>query len=559
MKIPFFSQRQNKAALSVPADRIAQQDPADIILQYHEETKHHYYRFARSLGYLDWDNQPDPFRRYQGSPLKILPLLPISETPSYADLFVAQKIAPEPLNVNSISRFFRNSLAISAWKRQLEARWSLRVNPSSGNLHPTEGYLILPKSISELEGGVYHYAPREHALEHRAKFNLDSSENIFFVGLSSIHWRESWKYGERAFRYCQHDAGHAIAALRISAALLGWRLLVLDELGDQEVSRMLGLDRASDFEQAEDEHPICIAAAIADRKAIEIEIADSEIDAISNAEWSGHANLLSESHVEWQIIDLAAAATMKQRTRLHLQSDRIVDSIQMPANYDLLSSEKIIQQRRSCLGLDGVTSISRDTFYSILNRVIPSHFLFDALSQSEMRKPRIHFAIFVHRVQGLESGLYFLVRDRSAFDDLKSLMDPNFRWQIPDGCPESIGLYLLEAADFRARSTGVACGQEIGGDGVFSLGMIAEFEQPIRTIGAWMYRRLFWESGFLGQILYLEAEAAGIRATGIGCYFDDPMHELLGLKGRQFQDLYHFTMGGPVEDQRLTTEPAYER
>src|SRR5262245_55887919 len=251
MKIPFFSQRQNKAALSVPADRIAQQDPADIILQYHEETKHHYYRFARSLGYLDWDNQPNPFRRFEGSPLRILPLLPVSETPSYASIFNPQNISSEPVNVNSISRFFRNSLAISAWKRQLDAHWSLRVNPSSGNLHPTEGYLILPKSISELESGLFHYAPREHALEQRAKFSLNFDGNIFFVGLSSIHWRESWKYGERAFRYCQHDAGHAIAALRISAGLLGWRLVVLDEFGDQQVSQVLGLDRASDFEQAE--------------------------------------------------------------------------------------------------------------------------------------------------------------------------------------------------------------------------------------------------------------------------------------------------------------------
>jgi len=120
-------------------------------------------------------------------------------------------------------------------------------------------------------------------------------------------------------------------------------------------------------------------------------------------------------------------------------------------------------------------------------------------------------------------------------------------------------LYLLESGDFRGRATGVACGQEIGGDGVFSLGMIAEMEEPVRKIGAWMYRRLFWESGLIGQILYLEAEAAGIRGTGIGCYFDDPMHELLGFKDRRFQDLYHFTMGGPVEDQRLTTEPPYER
>ncbi|HSE40968.1 MAG TPA: hypothetical protein VLH08_09410, partial [Acidobacteriota bacterium] len=100
-------------------------------------------------------------------------------------------------------------------------------------------------------------------------------------------------------------------------------------------------------------------------------------------------------------------------------------------------------------------------------------------------------------------------------------------------------------------------GQEVGGDGVFSLGMIAELEHPIREIGPWMYKRLFWEAGAVGQVLYLQAEASGLRSTGIGCYYDDPMHELFGLKGPRFQDLYHFTMGGNVDDPRLTTEPAY--
>jgi hypothetical protein len=86
--------------------------------------------------------------------------------------------------------------------------------------------------------------------------------------------------------------------------------------------------------------------------------------------------------------------------------------------------------------------------------------------------------------------------------------------------------------------------------------MIAEFREAISS-GAYWYRRLFWESGVIGQVLYLEAEAAGIRSTGIGCYFDDPFHEVLGLEGNEFQSLYHFTVGGPVEDTRLVTHPAY--
>ncbi|MCH8147584.1 MAG: hypothetical protein IH987_06250, partial [Planctomycetes bacterium] len=75
--------------------------------------------------------------------------------------------------------------------------------------------------------------------------------------------------------------------------------------------------------------------------------------------------------------------------------------------------------------------------------------------------------------------------------------------------------------------------------------------------GGWYYRRLFWEAGMIGQVLYLEAEAAGVRSTGIGCYFDDPVHDVLGLDGMAYQSLYHFTVGGAVEDTRLTTEPAY--
>jgi hypothetical protein len=89
--------------------------------------------------------------------------------------------------------------------------------------------------------------------------------------------------------------------------------------------------------------------------------------------------------------------------------------------------------------------------------------------------------------------------------------------------------------------------------------MIAEFAGTIGSRGAWWYRRLFWEAGLIGQVLYLEAEAAGVRGTGIGCYFDDVFHDILGLADTRFQSLYHFTAGGPVEDPRLTTRPGYGR
>ena len=118
-------------------------------------------------------------------------------------------------------------------------------------------------------------------------------------------------------------------------------------------------------------------------------------------------------------------------------------------------------------------------------------------------------------------------------------------------------LFVLARGDCRTLARRVSCDQDIAADGFFSLGMLADFDASLQTFGPSFYRHLFWESGVVGQVLYLEAEAAGTRGTGIGCFYDDPVHDVLGLRGHTFQSLYHFTIGMPIEDTRLTTEPGY--
>ncbi|MGH8578176.1 MAG: SagB/ThcOx family dehydrogenase, partial [Gammaproteobacteria bacterium] len=201
--------------------------PEEVVVAYHERTKHHFHRFAAALGYMDWATQPNPFRRYAGAPVVRLPLPRAGRLLPYRQLYAIGTVAPEPLSLESVSLFFRYALSLTAWKRYGETTWSLRANPSSGNLHPTEGYAVLP-AIEGLgdTAAVYHYAPAAHALERRAVLGSERSaelfapfpEAAFLVGLSSVPWREAWKYGERAFRYCQHDVGHALCALRIAAA-----------------------------------------------------------------------------------------------------------------------------------------------------------------------------------------------------------------------------------------------------------------------------------------------------------------------------------------------------
>jgi SagB-type dehydrogenase family enzyme len=546
----------------------------EIVMAYHERTKHHYDRFAASLGYLDWATQPDPFRRYEGASLVRLPLPENGRILPYWQLYVTDSVEPASLSIDSISLFFRYALSLTAWKRFRDSTWSLRANPSSGNLHPTEGYALLPALGGIYDRpGVYHYAPKEHGLERRA--DLDPSlwtallaafpESSFLVGLSSIHWREAWKYGERAFRYCQQDAGHALGTLRFAAAALGWKLCLLDRVGDTDVSRLLGLNRDADYAAAEREHPDLLSLVVPEElaKYRSLRVPEEAISEVTASRWHGKANALSPEHgFDWPVIDLVARATSRQATAIDEDFSSFPSEGELfaaPVRSGSFTAEKVILGRRSAVSMDATTAISAETFFRMLARLVPTgdrrSMPWDAIPW----RPRIHLGLFVHRVNGLPPGLYALVRDPAKIDALRQAMKRDFLWLRPAPCPRGLPLYLLAEGDCRALATSVSCDQDIAGDGAFSLGMIADYRDSLITFGPAFYRNLFWEAGLVGQVLYLEAEEAGIRSTGMGCYFDDPVHEAFGIASRDWQSFYHFTVGGPVEDGRLTTLPAYSR
>jgi SagB-type dehydrogenase family enzyme len=545
-------------------------------LAYHARTKHYPGRYARALGYLDWATQPDPFRVYAGAPRVLLPLLADGLDTRFVDL-EHSTVAPRPLDLASVATLFELALGLSAWKEIRDSRWALRCNPSSGNLHPTEGYAVLPE-IPGIAAGVYHYVSREHALERRccpAEVGGDAlgaalPPGAFLVGLSSIHWREAWKYGERAFRYCQHDVGHAIGAVRYAAATLGWSAALVDGLADADLAAILGLDREGDrasIDPLDREHPdaallVCPLDLDARRAAAALAVRGPAVAAsLRQGAWAGSANPLSESHVRWDVIDDVAEATYKPATSPGPEGGEPDLPPPIPRRAADVAASALIRARRSAVSFDGQTSIDVESFYAILDRLLPRRGRvppWDALPWA----PRVHVLLFIHRVRGLLPGLYAFERDAVVHDRLRAAMEPGLDWAVPDGCPEHLRLYRLAEGDLREVSKAVSCQQDIAADGAFSLGMIADFGGTIRDRGAPWYRRLFWEAGVLGHVLYLESEAASapgvpVRGTGIGCYFDDAVHGLIGLEGDAFQSLYHFTVGGPVEDTRLATLPPY--
>jgi SagB-type dehydrogenase family enzyme len=527
------------------------------VFDYHQATKHHFNAYARGPGNLDWANQPNPFRRYQGAQLITLASdLPAGEV-RYDDVFVRGQLSPVPVTARSISQLFYDSLTISAWKSTGYSRWALRVNPSSGNLHPTEGYLLCGPVDGLCEQAmVCHYAPQEHALEVRAEVDSELWAGLtagfpagtLFIGLTSVHWREEWKYGQRAYRYCQHDVGHAVAAVSMAAAGLGWQATLLDELGANDLALLMG---TASHDDAEQEVPdLLLAISPVTFTAGKVALSSEHVQLFASLQWQGVANQLSAAHIDWGVAEVANA-THKPPGRIQYEAydiHQVEPSIFDKADVRPCLLRNIIQQRRSAVAMDGRTRISRKTFFHMLARTV-------ALSSPPLNvlpwQPKIHLVLFVHRVDDLPAGLYILVRDPVQLNSLKSALTQVDEWQQAEGCPEQLALYCLFETDVQEASRQISCFQDIASDGCFSLAMIAAYQTPLQHYGPWFYPRLFWEAGMIGQILYLEAEAAGIRSTGIGCFFDDAMHDVLGLKDREYQDLYHFTVGGPVEDVRL--------
>ncbi|MFO8084761.1 MAG: SagB/ThcOx family dehydrogenase [Desulfobacterales bacterium] len=527
------------------------------IIDYHDATKHHYQRFAKSLGYMDWANQPEPFRYFEGrSPIQ-LPLLEKDPKATYMDLYSREKNLEKPFSLKNIAGFLELSLGLSAWKGIPGSRWSLRINPSSGNLHPTEVHLVLPAINGTIDAGVYHYNAFLHALEPRAVFSGDLWEKIerhfqtkgFIVAASSIFWRESWKYGERAFRYCNHDAGHALACLSFSANLFGWKVLYLNALSDDDIETLLGFDRTA-WPPMEKEHPDFLCYVLPSSENLEIRSFSEEIlKDFAGLNFFGTPNCLSQDHYHWEKIESANLAVKKPRTRpvqISFDDKPYVNNV-----LSKLPAAKIIRQRRSALGFNPDGSADLTQFLAMLDKTLPRNN--GAPFDVQLLFPCVHLLLFVHNVKGLNQGLYFFLRNSKDINTIRVLSRPEFLWKT---VKQDFPLYLLQEGNFRQTAARVSCYQDIGGQSAFSLGMIASFQDLVEK-NPYFYRYLFWETGMIGQVLYLEAEAHGLRGTGIGCFFDDAVHDILGFEDNQFQSLYHFTVGEHIEDRRLKTLPPY--
>jgi SagB-type dehydrogenase family enzyme len=503
------------------------------VLSYHTRSKHALDRYAAGPGTLDWEAQPKVFRDWQGAAQIALPReITVSKITWGA---LATPRAPFALNTQNLGSLLRLCVGLTAWKEYAGSRWSLRAHPSSGNLHPTETWLIATK-VDGFEDGLYHYQNLNHSLERRAWGNDAQAANVW-LGFSSIHWREAWKYGERAFRYCQLDMGHVLAAMSYAAALHGWqpRLLKMDS---SEVAQCLGVDRVNDFEGVESEEAEVIVALVGSDATLPCEW----------QHWAGKPSLLDARPLyQWPVIEEVAIATRGAAPSAQGSTPVITER----QDENDISAAQAILKRRSAQAFDGASMMPITVFKQILSSLLPGG---SPVWDLWTAVPRVHPVLLVHRVEGIAPGVYVMPRNEATLDSLRTAFRATFTWEAAD---LELPLYQLIAARAGKTARTLSCHQDIATQCAVTFMMVAEFAKPIAADPV-AYRHLHWEAGMLGHVITLEAEAAGWRGTGIGCFFDDAVHEVLGIKDDTFQVIYHYAVGMALDDPRISTLPAYE-
>jgi SagB-type dehydrogenase family enzyme len=506
---------------------------------YHDKTKHSYWSVRNSGHFLDWANQPSPFRYYEGADIVSLPerlLLPEISTFTTLDRlgqFRASSSAPE-INPDLISQLLYFSMAISAWKqvRGTEFRYSLRVNPSSGNLHPTETYVAV-QNASGLADGLYHYRVLEHWLEQRragpaiqataASVSLPGLTSASLVILlTSIFWRESWKYKDRAYRYCLLDLGHAAASILIAAQALGLNGLCVGHFPDLLLAELLGIS-------ALDEGPLMVIALGTDHNLN----GTAPLATTSMGPLQGHPNLLSGEEVPYHLLQGMHQSTMLPPEcggcpAITRQDPQVLGDISLPVKPPRnLSLRDTVRKRRSGLDFDPKSSMTLDDLGALLAHTrmgIQSDYRGNLDQQSAHRL--IDLYLYVHRVQGLSPGVY--------------------RYR-----PQTHQLQLIKEGDQIERAAYLSLEQALAAHACVAFSMIADLGNAGRLFGNRGYRYAHFEAGIIGQALYLGAEALGFNATGIGAFYDDEVHKYLGISKEQGQVIYHFAVGKAVPDARL--------
>lgn len=473
--------------------------------KYHNTTKHSFASVHNNRHFLDWSNQPFPFKTY--ATLDPLPLpRQVRQTGVAALSAIAESIHPEAIAVpdlEALAQLLYLTAGITRYRKHPGGDIYFRAAACTGALYEVEVYVVCGNLV-DLEAGVYHFAPAEFALrrlragDYRSVLSeaTGSETTIVHAPLTIIcscnYWRNAWKYQARTYRHFGWDNGTLLANLLAVATALGMPAKVISGFVDTDVNRLLGVD--SEREVTFSLVPLGFVATLAQPlpsklSALHLEALPlSRNETVYPAMHAIHAASSLNSPEEVQIWGGRAPLAklpppIGPIVQLHPYSDT-----EMPRD----PIEQVILRRGSARKFAQLP-ISLPQLSTMLDRAtrgIPADFL---------HRQGTHLNdlyLIVNAVEGLDPGAYVFHRDRHVLECLK-------------------------AGNFRAQAGHLGLDQQLPADAAADIFFLADLQMILERFGNRGYRAVQLEAGILSGKLYLGAYAQHLSATGLTFYDDD--------------------------------------
>jgi SagB-type dehydrogenase family enzyme len=476
----------------------------EAALKYHEATKHSYVSIRTNPHFMDWSNQPLPFKIYPTLETMRLPG-ELRQTGVAALSAIAESIPAQPDGVpdlEAVAQLLYLSAGITRRRKYPGGELYFRAAACTGALYEVEFYLV-SSGLANLEAGLYHFAPAEFGLRQlragdyrQALLEATGSEPAIAhapltIVCTCTYWRNAWKYQARTYRHFGWDNGTLLANLLAVATALGLPARVICGFVDAQINRLLDVDpqREVAFSLVALGHgaafPPPSPGEISPLRLETVPLSASEVDYPLMREMHAASSLNSPEEVEaWRgqtpMTDFPPpAGSVIPLTPL--------SDAEMPRD----TIEQVIQRRGSTrkFARSTITLPQLSTILDRATRGVPADFLDPPGAQLN------HLYLIVHAVEGLAPGAYVFHRNRGQLECLKE-------------------------GNFRADAGHLGLGQELPADAAVNIFFLADLRPILERLGNRGYRAAQLEAGILGGKFYLAAYAQRLGATGL-TFFDD--------------------------------------
>jgi SagB-type dehydrogenase family enzyme len=473
--------------------------------RYHNGTKHSQRSVRSNPHYLDWSNQPLPFKIYPAiEPIRLPEEVP--QTGMAALSVIAENIRLGELKLptlNDLALLLYFSAGITKSKTYPGGEIHMRAAACTGALYEIELYLVCA-DLPELEAGLYQFTPAEFGLrklrsgDYRSVLAEATAAHpaVFSAPVTIVctgtYWRNAWKYQARTYRHFGWDNGTILANMLAMSTATQLPATVVMGFQDELVNRLLDLDV---------EHEVAFslvtigatasshlpAAPNWDPLRLEtVPLSNHEVDYPAMREMHAASSCNSAEEVRaWREQITPRDAAEPSGPTIALQP---LPEEEMPRD----AIERVILRRGSSrqFAREAITFAQLSTMLDRATRGLPADFHNPSGAQLN------HLYLLVNAVDGLQPGAYYFHRDRRELE-------------------------LLKPGEFRQQAGYLGLEQGLPADAAANVFFLADLNAILDRYGSRGYRAAQLEAGILGGKLYVASYAQGLGASGLTFYDDD--------------------------------------